>query len=250
MEINCIIEESKFLNSLEIQRRLAYAKNYNDWLFSQIEGYAFNRILEVGCALGNFTKKIINREFVCVIDIEEGYIKTIKDAFKNIANFKAFKYDISSPEVRELKQERFDTIICLNVLEHIEKDRTALENMYYLLQEGGYLCLVVPAFQSIFGEMDKTDNHYRRYTKKQILEKVEKTGFNVINTKYINTLGFFGWWFNGKIMKKRFIPFRQTLLFDKIVPMISFVEGFLNLPFGQSLVLIAKKQSDNIHDRK
>lgn len=248
MEKNYIPEENKFLNSLEIQRRLTYAKNYNDWLFSQIGRYAFNRVLEVGCALGNFTKKIINREFVCVIDIEEGYIRTIKDTFKGIANFKAFKYDISSSEVKELKREKFDTIICLNVLEHVEKDNIALENMHHLLQEGGHLCLIVPAFQSIFGQMDRTDSHYRRYNKRLILEMVEKTGFNVINAKYINTLGFLGWWFNGKIMKKRFIPFRQTLIYDKIIPLISFIEGLFNPPFGQSLVLIAKKQSHNIHD--
>ena len=89
--------------------------------------------------------------------------------------------------------------------------------------------------------MDATDNHYRRYTKRLIIEKIEKPGFNIIKAKYINTLGFFGWWFNGKIMRRRLIPFRQTLIFDKIVPLLGFVENFLNPPFGQSLVLIAKK---------
>lgn len=241
METNESVEESRFLNSLEIQKRLAYAKNYNDWLFRQIERYALNRILEVGCAVGNFTKKIINRDCVCAIDVEDGYIRTIKNTFKDSANFKAFKYDISSAEVRELKQEKFDTIVCFNVLEHIDKDDIALDNMYHLLEKGGHLCLIVPAFQLIFGEMDATDNHYRRYTKRLIMEKIGRAGFNIVKAKYINTLGFFGWWFNGKIMKRRFIPFRQTLIFDKIVPFIGFVESFLNPPFGQSLVLIAKK---------
>ena len=241
MGMNESTEESRFLNSLEIQKRLAYAKNYNDWLFKQIEGYALNRILEVGCAVGNFTKKIINRDFVCVIDVEDGYIKAIRDTFKSIPNFKALKHDISSAEVRELKQDKFDTIVCFNVLEHIENDSIALDNMHHLLEEGGHLCLIVPAFQFIFGEMDATDNHYRRYTKRLIIEKIEKTGFNLIKARYINILGFFGWWFNGKIIRRRFIPFRQTLIFDKIVPLVGFAEGFLNPPFGQSLVLIAKK---------
>ncbi len=248
MEIKHGSEETRFLNSLEIQSRLVYAKNYNDWLFRQIEKYTLNRVLEVGCALGNFTKKIINRELVCAIDTEDGYIKTITETFKDAANFKAFKCDISSGEVRELKRERFDTIICLNVLEHVENDAVALENMRYLLQDGGYLCLIVPAFQSIFGEMDRTDNHYRRYDKRTISEKARKAGFRVVKSKYINTLGFFGWWFNGKIIKKKFIPFRQTLVFDKIIPLVSFVESLFNPPFGQSLVLITRKQSDNIHD--
>lgn len=248
--ISPIIEENKFLNSLEIQKRLTRANNYNDWLFRQIEGYASRRILEVGCAVGNFTKKIINREFVCAIDIEDGYVRTIKDAFKGSVNFKAFKYDISSPEVRGLKEEKFDTVLCLNVLEHVERDSAALENMYHLLEEGGCLCLIVPAFQSIFGEMDKTDHHCRRYNKSTLLKKVEKAGFEVIKLKYMNTLGFFGWWFNGRIIRKRFIPFRQTMIFDKIIPLVSFIEGFFNPPFGQSLVLIARKRTHNLDDRK
>lgn len=240
--------EVRFLNSLEIQRRLTHAKNYNDWLFRQIERYVLSRVLEVGCALGNFTKKIINRELVCAIDIEDGYIQTIAETFKGCANFKAFKYDISSVEVRELKREEFDTIICQNVLEHVENDAAALENIHYLLQDGGYLCLIVPAFQSIFGEMDRTDNHYRRYDKRSISEKIRKAGFKEVKSRYINTLGFFGWWFNGKIIKKKFIPFRQALVYDRIIPLVSFVESLVNPPFGQSLVLIARKQSGNIHD--
>ena len=123
---------------------------------------------------GQFYKKIINRDFVCVIDVEEGYIREIRDTFKSIPDFKAFKYDISSAEVRELKQERFDTIVCFNVLEHIENDGIALDNMYHLLEDGGHLCLIVPAFQLIFGAMDTTDNHYRRYTKRIIVEKIKR----------------------------------------------------------------------------
>lgn len=240
--------ESRFLNSLEIQRRLSHARNYNNWLFRQIERYTLNRILEVGCALGNFTKKIIDRELICAIDIEDGYIRTITEAFKGAANFKAIKCDISSAQARELKHEKFDTIICLNVLEHIENDTVALENMRYLLQEGGYLCLIVPAFQSIFGKMDRTDNHYRRYDKREISEKVKKSGLKVVKSRYMNTPGFFGWWLNGRIIKNKFIPFHQAMAFDRIIPLVSFVEGLFNPPFGQSLVLIARKESGNTHD--
>jgi len=232
----------KYVNSKEIQSRLAHAVNYNNWLFSQVEKYTGNRILEVGCALGNFTKKIINREFICAIDMEKGYIEAIKDYFKGKDSFKAVKCDISLPEALLLKDNRFDTILCFNVLEHIKNDDVALRHMYQLLESRGFLCLIVPAFQSIFGEMDKTDNHCLRYNKKVLLKKVQAAGFQVSDIKYINVIGFLSWWFNGKILRRRYIPFRQMLLYDKIIPLVGILERMVNLPFGQSLVLIANKR--------
>lgn len=237
-----IAGNDRYSNSREIQRRLTYAVNYNNWLFSQVEKYTGNRILEVGCALGNFTKKIINKDFICAIDIEEEYIETIKSFFNGKDGFKAVKCDISLPESIALKSNRFDTITCFNVLEHIKNDDIALRHMYQLLESRGSLCLVVPAFQSIFGEMDKTDNHCLRYNKKLILEKVKIAGFQILSARYINALGFFSWWFNGKVLRRKYIPFLQMLIYDKIIPLVSAIEGLINLPFGQSLVVIARKQ--------
>ena len=237
-------ESSRYANSLEIQSRLAHAKNYNEWLFGHAKGYIHDRVLEIGCALGSFTKKLIDREYVCVVDLEEEYVKKIRDVFKDAPNFKAIVCDIASPAILELKNHRFDTIMCFNVLEHVKDDARALEHMNQLLSARGYLCLVVPAFQSIFGEMDKTDNHYRRYSKKQLTEKVRSAGFTVAHCAYMNMPGFFGWWFNGKIVKRQLIPFSQMLAYDKIVPAVRFMESLIKPPFGQSLVLVAEKITD------
>lgn len=236
-----IAENNRYLNSLKIQQKLMFAENYNDYFFSYVEKYIGNSVLEVGCALANFTKKLISRDFVFAIDIEEEYIKIINNLLKDKTNFKTAKYDISSSEALRLKYNKFDTVVCFNVLEHIKNDDVALLNMYQLLNSDGYLCLIVPAFQSIFGEMDRTDNHCRRYNKKSLLEKIKKTKFNVLSLKYINILGFFSWWFIGKILRRKYIPFRPMLLCNKIIPLISSVEKLTNLPFGQSLVLIAQK---------
>lgn len=236
-----IAGNNRYSNSKKIQCRLTHAVNYNSWLFSQVEKYMGNRILEVGCALGNFTKKVINRDFICAIDIEEEYVETIKSFFKNRNSFRAVKCDISLPEALALKGNRFDTILCFNVLEHIKNDDIALRHMYQLLESRGFLCLIVPAFQSIFGEMDKTDNHCMRYNKGALLEKVKAAGFHVLSARYINVLGFLSWWFNGKLLRRKYIPFRQMLIYDKIIPLVNVIERLVNLPFGQSLVLIAKK---------
>lgn len=231
----------RYLNSLEIQRRLSYARNYNNRFFHEIEKYLGDNILDVGCATGNFTGKIADRKNVCVIDIEEDYIEKIRADFKDHDNVKAFKFDISSEEISNLGSRCFDTIICFNVLEHIEDDKKALQNMYALLKENGYLCLVVPAFQCIFGEMDRTDGHCRRYGKGQFYRVLKGVGFDVLKLKYINLPGFFGWWFNGKVLKRKYVPFYQMLVYDRFVPLIGLAEKFFNIPFGQSLVSVVRK---------
>ncbi len=239
--MNPVTEDTRYVNSLEIQRRLSYAHRYNDWLFREIKQYIGRRILEIGCAFGNFTKKMQDRDFLCAIDIEGEYVHAMKKEFQSFSQIDVLQYDISSPEVLELKSQDFDTIVCLNVLEHIKDDSVALENMHQLLRKEGYLCLIVPAFQSIFSEMDRTDHHYRRYDKGDLLKKIKEAGFDTVRAKYMNMPGFLGWWFNGKILRRRFIPFRQMLMYDKIVPLVSFIEKVFDPPFGQSLILVAKK---------
>lgn len=232
-------KSQNYLNSLEIQKRLSHAQNYNEWLFSQVADHVNGRVLEVGCAIGNFTKALLNRTFVCAIDVEDGYVALVRDTFKNYPNMEARQCDISSPDALEPEKGRFDSIVCFNVLEHIKDDDRALRNMRALLREGGHLCLIVPAFQSIYGSMDRTDNHYRRYSKPGLLKKVNGAGFKVIRLKYLNMPGFFGWWFNGKILKRDYIPFKQMLLYDRIIPVIRSLESVLKPPFGQSIVMIA-----------
>ncbi len=229
----------KYLNSLEIQKRLAYAQNYNEWLLSQVADYVNERVLEVGCAIGNFTKKLLNRTFVCAIDVESDYIALVRDTFKDYSNIGIKQCDISSSDALEPERGTFDSIVCFNVLEHIKDDDAALRNMRALLREGGHLCLIVPAFQSIFGSMDKTDNHYRRYNKSKLLKKVNGAGFKVVRMKYFNMPGFFGWWFNSKILKRDYIPFKQLLLYDRIIPLIRSLENILEPPIGQSIVMVA-----------
>lgn len=232
---------TRYLNSLEIQKRLSHAKNYNDWLFDEVKEYLGNNLLEIGCAIGNFTRKIVNRNSVCVVDIEDDYIGEIKANFKEHDNLRVLKYDISSQDISELESFYFDTIMCFNVLEHIEDDKCALKNMYKLLGKGGRLCLIVPAFQCIYGEMDRTDGHYRRYKKAVLINILEDTGFKIIKSKYINILGFFGWWFNSRILSRKYIPFSQMLMYDRIIPMVRFIESIFKPLFGQSVLIIARK---------
>jgi SAM-dependent methyltransferase len=107
------------------------------------------------------------------------------------------------PDFRDLKRRRIDSIACLNVLEHIEKQEDVLRNMWQILPPGGRVALMVPAFESLYGEIDARLGHYRRYTLRSLLAVAESAGFILRRLRYMNVVGFFGWWANAKILRSR-----------------------------------------------
>ena len=187
--------------SIEIQRELSKIINYHKWIYEAIKPYLGNRILDVGCAIGNITRFFLNRELVVGLDPLENFIQTIKSTFLSYKSFQAIQADISNEETVNLKKKKFDTVTCLNVLEHIEDDISALKNIHKILDNEGKLILLVPAFKCLYGTVDKTDHHYRRYAKQDLRLKLKKSGFIIEKQFYMNLLGILGWYLNGKILK-------------------------------------------------
>jgi SAM-dependent methyltransferase len=227
--------------SLEIQTRLAKAENYNTWIYENIAPFLGNRILEVGCAIGNLTRFFLDREWVTSLDISEEYCSYMRRKFRDCKNLEVICCDGASREMLNLRPRNFDTVVCLNVLEHIEADQIALRNMFEVLIPGGRLVLLVPAFQALYGSMDAADHHFRRYEKKELCNKLQQAGFQIQKIFYMNALGILGWYINGKILKRRIIPEKQLISYNKIIPIIKKIERIFPPPFGQSLIAIAEK---------
>jgi SAM-dependent methyltransferase len=142
-----------------------------------------------------------------------------------------------------LREERFDTAFSLNVFEHIEDDELALRHTHQLLQPGGALILIVPAHQWLYGPMDSSIGHYRRYTKSTLQSKLQKVGFEVVMQKYVNMLGGLGWFVNGGLLRRRVPPRGQLRLLNGVVPCLRFLEHLMPAPFGVSLLSVARKTS-------
>ncbi|HEV8487937.1 MAG TPA: class I SAM-dependent methyltransferase [Blastocatellia bacterium] len=241
MNSTSAIKESAGL-SLEIQSRLSDVDRYNEWIFEQFRPYVGRRVLDVGCAIGNITQYLLDREFVCGIDVVEEFTAEIRKRFADRPNFKAALFDIADPAVTSLASENIDSIISVNVLEHVEDDLQALENINRILKPGGKLLLLVPALQWLYGTMDAADNHYRRYNKRRLRERISASGFSVERVYYMNLIGIVGWFVNGKILKNDLISTTHYSLYNRIVPVISKVESLIHPPIGLSLVAIATKR--------
>jgi len=230
------------ISDLEI---MSNANNYRRWMYHQIAPFIGQRILEVGAGIGNFTELLLDRELVVAADTYSpcvDYLRTRLGEQLKAVPLQMDIADLGEQIDQSLINNRFDTVICLNVLEHIKDDGRALSNMYALLQPRGRLILLVPAFQFLFGTVDQSLDHYRRYTKSNLVPKIRQAGFQVEKTFYMNVIGIFGWFLNNRILKKREESKDQIQLFDQyIAPLAERVERFIPPPVGLSLIAIGLK---------
>jgi SAM-dependent methyltransferase len=228
--------------TLEDQQRMTRAKNYFAWQSRLVIREIGRRVVEIGCGVGNFTEMLLDRDLVIALDIEPDCVERLKERYPGRKNLQAFACDASDPAFPRLAGYGVDSCVCLNVLEHIEDDRGALEAMQSILKPGGVTVLIVPAFQALYGPIDRNLGHYRRYTRASISTVAAQAGFRVKRTQYMNTLGFFGWWVNAHILKREAQSERQIAIFDRyLVPIMSAVETAVKPFYGQSLLAVLEK---------
>jgi ubiquinone/menaquinone biosynthesis C-methylase UbiE len=225
---------------LQIQNRLAGADNYNAWIYAQIAPYLGRRILDVGCAIGNITQFYVNRELVIGLDVVPEVLTVVQERFAE-KSFEAYQLDVSSEALLQFRDRRLDTAVCLNVLEHVEDDVHALQNMSNVLEPGGRLCLLVPVNKWLYGPMDAIDHHYRRYTKAELNVKLEEAGLYVEHQNYFNMLGIAAWFFTNRVLRRSMAAPVQYSLYDNLVPTLRLVERLVPPPAGLSLVSICRK---------
>lgn len=226
---------------LEIQRRRAEMGAYNAWIVDELRPYVGRQVLDVGCCTGNILAHFLDRERVIGIDIGEEFIAEARHRFGDRSNFRAEVADVTDPGMPTLVKEPIDTVICVNVLEHIEDDAGALRNMNRVLEPGGRVLLFVPAHPFLHGTMDEVDGHHRRYSKADLRRKLESASFSVEAAHHMNLPGMIAWFIDGKLLRRRYVPASHDGLFQRLVPRIAAVERRFRPPAGLSLVMVGRR---------
>ncbi len=223
-------------------RRMARLAPYNAWLHDRFDAFLGSRILEVGSGVGNQTRFFVERERVVASDIESHYVRELKARFGTRSNVRvaSFRFPLSDGDRADLAAERVDTIVCLNVLEHIEDDRGTLADFARVLPPGGRLVLVVPAMKALYGSLDVYLRHYRRYDREELRSLVASSGFAVDSVRYLNRPGVLGWWLNSRVLKRKVLPKGQLAAFKLLLPLLR-LEEKADPSFGMSLLLLAKR---------
>jgi SAM-dependent methyltransferase len=227
---------------LEDLERMTRARNYFAWQSRLAARELGRRVVEVGCGVGNFTATLLDREAVIAVDNDPACLDRLRDRFPNHPNLHVFRGDASDDAFLEVAQFEPDSCVCLNVLEHIEDDRKALRNMASVLAPGGVVVLLVPAFPALRGPIDRNLGHWRRYRRGGLAHLAEAAGLRLREARYMNTIGFFGWWVNARLLRRDTQSARQIEVFDRfVVPLMSRLEDAVRPPFGQSLFAVMEK---------
>jgi 2-polyprenyl-3-methyl-5-hydroxy-6-metoxy-1,4-benzoquinol methylase len=221
-------------------RRLRHARRYNEWVWDQLAPHIGDRVLEIGCGVGNFTRFLRNRERVVATDNNQRYLELVGRSLAHFDNVSVRHINWEDPDLDSLRGEGFDTILCLNVLEHIENDDGALATFAALLKPGGRLVLQVPALRKLYGEIDRAIGHYRRYERNALATQLQAHGFEIEEARYFNLPGVLGWYANSVLLRRRAVPGLQARLANLLVPWLR-IERRWKLRMGMSLIAVGRK---------
>jgi SAM-dependent methyltransferase len=219
-------------------------KNFTKWVAEETFPKLKGDILEIGSGLGTYSKQIIKNHpnsQITLSDVSQSYVKNLTKTFST-DTITVFKLDLNNKEdFKKIGYEKFDSIIAINVLEHVKNDEFAISELYKMLKNNGTLIILVPANKFLYNVIDKSIGHWRRYTKNELKNKLIDNNFKIEKIFSFNILGVFGWFLNGNIFKKSEINKNASSIFDKLIPIMKIIEKYSGRPFGLSVICYCKK---------
>jgi glycosyltransferase involved in cell wall biosynthesis len=221
---------------------IRHARRYNAWLMAQFAKNLGDEVLEAGSGLGALTEFILDSKRLVCADHEEFFVERLRRQYGHLSNFQVYCADLSNAEQIQVVSENglFGSVVCINLLEHMEDDQHVLKNLHSLLKPGGKLLLLVPQGPGLFSNLDRALLHHRRYTREDLRTSVGDAGFRVLRCDDFNRAGGLGWRLSGKGMGTKEISPWSIAIFEFFMPLIRRID---KIPYHQpnSLCLIAEK---------
>jgi glycosyltransferase involved in cell wall biosynthesis/predicted RNA methylase len=219
---------------------MSRAKRFNRWMADTIAPFVRGEVLELGAGIGNLTVLLASGQYRYVAtDTDHEHLCELRSRLEYRPDIDIQRFDFSlADEVTRFRQSA-DTVVCLNVLEHVQDDREALSNIRCSLRPGGLAIVLVPQGPELFGSIDQVLEHKRRYTKDELTEKMASAGFIVTQVIDFNRVTRPGWYLNSRVLRRKTISPTQLRLFDLFVPIWRHVDK--NLPWpANSLIAIGR----------
>ncbi len=220
----------------EILARLNRAPRFTKWMADTIKPYVGDRVLEIGAGIGNLTANLVPRTEYHASDVNPQYLDRLETLKQTRPYLQVHYTDASAAET--YPAEQFDTVVCLNVVEHIENDVQALTNIRKSLDKNGRAIILVPNGPQLYGTLDKVLGHFRRYTQGQLIAACVQAGFTVEKVLKFNRIGAPGWWLNGRLLKKESFGLWQIKFLNFLVPFIRPIDRYLPFPHLSWIVIL------------
>jgi len=223
--------------------RLARAERFNNWMADVIRPFLGSRLLEIGSGTGNLTRRLVPRDVYVASDVNPLYVKTLSNLTNDRPYLAARFTDVTDLASYPQITEGFDSVVCLNVIEHVEDDVRALRNIRAVLAEGGKAIVLVPNGPWNFGSLDEVLGHKRRYTEATLRRAALEAGLEVTQVVRFNRVSSLPWFLNGRVMRKKSFGLLQIRIVDWITPVSRVVDRFLPFP-PLSLIAVLERRPE------
>jgi SAM-dependent methyltransferase len=230
--VRCALTRDIYVDrGAKILDSLAGTQRFNKWMADTVRPWLGTRVLELGSGIGNMTQHLARgRKSYMASDIDAEHMARLRVRFRGRPNLEIRKCDLCDSADFEPLLGVFDSVVCLNVVEHVEDDLGALRNIFSVLKPGGRAIILVPQDQKAYGTLDEVLGHYRRYSEAQLRARMEKAGFEVERVLHFNRVTRPGWRFNGQVLKRKSFSRIQLQVFDWLVPLWRRIDHFFPWP--------------------
>jgi 2-polyprenyl-3-methyl-5-hydroxy-6-metoxy-1,4-benzoquinol methylase len=224
---------------------LAQADRFFGWIADELGPHLGQRILEVGAGIGTIAAKMAERKNmseITAIEPAENLFEQLQATATRFPNVTALQ--LTSQELAATHPQQFDSIVYVNVLEHILDDAAEMRTAFDLVDPGGTLGVFVPAMSRLYGSLDYKSGHHRRYDKTSLREVITGAGFEIVELRYLEVAGVVPYWLMYRVLNRQSLSPMSSGIFDRVVvPVSKLVQRLVpNPPIGKNLLAIARRR--------
>lgn len=213
------------------------APNYLGWIAQLIRPHLGESVLEVGAGLGSITDLYADGRRVTATDVSADCVASMRRRFAGRPNVSVDELDLRAGDDQ---LGTFDSVVLINVLEHIEDDVAALTVLARKLNPGGRIIVYVPALNGLYGAWDRLVGHFRRYSKWRMRALAAEAGLEVEELRYVNALAIPAWIAFSRTEVKQ-TQARSVSLWDRAgVPLTRALERYVEPPVGLNLLAVLR----------
>ena len=231
------LESEYFGRDLEA---MSFALNYHKWILAEAGPFLGKEVAEVGAGSGNFSELLLDYvDSIIGFEPSENMFPLLKSCFENNPRVRVEQAFFGNRV--EVYENYFDSLVYVNVLEHIEDDKAEMAYMFRSLKPGGHALVFVPACPFLYGSIDKDLGHFRRYRKSGLLSLAAQQGFEVSHARYFDIAGMLPWYVSFVMLNGSLTPGKVKLYDRFVVPIMRRIESLVRPPIGKNLLVILKK---------
>jgi len=214
------------------------APKFTEWTLERAKPYLGNQVLEIGSGIGNNVRILMQYTDVIATEIDPTYLQVLRNAYFNTPGVEVHVWDATQPPPHHLPTP--DSILCSNVIEHIQDDQKIVLNADQILKPGGRMIFIVPRGENLFSTLDEAIGHVRRYDEERLRALFTNLGYEIEELFTFNKIGLLGWWYRGKVAKQAAIGRFGLKAFNILVPIFKLIDPLLPWK-GLSLVIVTRK---------